>query len=76
MLESMVRLATGVCDIAHRPVFPKWQITFSVEFNRRVVSLEQLAGLFNAAGFGVGIGDWRPSAPKSASGNFGRFRLG
>ncbi len=75
MREDMVRLATGVCDIAHRPCFPKWSITFAVEYNRRVVTIEQLAGLLNAAGFGVGIGDWRPSAPKSASGNFGRFRV-
>lgn len=75
MHEDMVRLATGVCDLSHRPYFPKWKITFQVEYNRRVVTLEQLAGLFNAAGFGVGIGDWRPSAPKSASGNFGRFKL-
>ena len=75
MHEDMVRLATGVCDISHRPYFPKWSISFTLEFNKRVVTLEQLAGLFNAAGFGVGIGDWRPSAPKSASGNFGRFRL-
>ena len=31
----------------------------SVRFNANVLSAEQIINLFNTAGFGVGIGEWR-----------------
>jgi hypothetical protein len=72
MREDMVRLETGVADIRHRAGFPKWNTVVRVTFNADIISQEQLFNLVNAAGYG-GIGEWRPSAPKSASGSFGRF---
>lgn len=74
MREDMVRLETGVADVRHRAGFPEWRATLRVTYVANMLTLEQLVNLVNAAGLG-GVGDWRPSAPKSATGNFGRFRV-
>lgn len=74
MREDMVRLETGVADIRYRAGFWPWRAVLSVTFNSGIISTEQLFNLINAAGFG-GIGEWRPSAPKSASGSFGCFHV-
>lgn len=74
MREDMVRLETGVADIRYRAGFWPWRAVLSVTFNSGIISTEQLYNLINAAGFG-GIGEWRPSAPKSASGSFGCFHI-
>lgn len=74
MREDMVRLETGVADIRHRAWFPVWRATLAVTANTNIISRDQLYNLVNAAGMG-GVGEWRPSAPKSATGNFGRFRI-
>ena len=74
MREDMVRLQTGVADIRYRAGFPKWRATLKVTCVKRLLSVDQLINLVNAAGLG-GIGEWRPSAPKSATGSYGRFRV-
>ena len=74
MREDMVRLETGVADIRYRAAFFPWGANLKITYNAGVISDEQLANLINLAGFG-GIGEWRPSAPKSATGSFGRFRV-
>lgn len=74
MREDMVRLQTGVADIRYRAEYPEWSATLSITYNKGMISLEQLVNLLNAAGFG-GIGEWRPSAPKSASGSYGCFEV-
>lgn len=73
MRRDMVRLETGVADIRFRAWFPKWWALIKIQWNKRVLSHEQLLALVDAAGFGVGIGEWRPGAPKSESGQFGCF---
>lgn len=72
--EDMVRLESGVADIRYRAGFWPWSATIRVKFNAGVISLEQLYNLVDAAGFG-GIGEWRPSAPKSATGSYGCFAI-
>lgn len=74
MREDMVRLETGVADIRYRPGFPDWKAVLPITFNASLLSLSSLVHLVDAAGQG-GIGEWRPSAPKSASGSFGTFRV-
>jgi len=74
MREDMVRLETGVADIRYRPEFTEWHATLTITFNESMLSQEQLVNLVNAAGFG-GVGEWRPSAPRSASGSYGCFRV-
>lgn len=74
MREDMVRLETGVADIRYRAGFWPWSAKLKITFNADVISLEQLYNLIDAAGFG-GVGEWRPSAPKSATGSYGCFRV-
>lgn len=60
MREDVVRIAMGTADIRHRAEFLEWEVTVPVTYNASIISLEQLVNLFNIAGFGVGIGEWRP----------------
>lgn len=74
MREDMVRLETGVADIRYRAGFPEWSAVLSITFNANILTTEKIVNLVNAAGFG-GVGEWRPSSPKSASGSFGCFQV-
>lgn len=69
--EDMVRLNGATADIRYRAEFSEWKTYLPIKFNNRYISAEQLISLFNAAGFGVGVGEWRPEK----DGNFGRFHI-
>lgn len=71
MREDMVRIGMGTADIRYRGQFPKWSAELIVQFNSRVLSAAQIVNLFNNAGFGVGVGEWRPER----NGSFGRFHV-
>jgi hypothetical protein len=71
MREDMVRVGMGVADMRYRAEYKDWSVRIPVEFNPRLISMEQLANLFDNAGYSVGIGEWRPEK----DGQFGRFRL-
>lgn len=72
--EDTPRNATGVADLRYRYAFWPWRATLRVEYLTAVVDKESVVALVDAAGNG-GVGDWRPSAPKSLTGTFGRFRV-
>lgn len=72
---DMVRLESGVADIRFRGSFPIWKATLQIEYNESVLSAEQVVNLISAAGYGCGVGEWRPSSPKVRSGEFGRFQV-
>lgn len=60
--EDVVRLA-GMgrpAEMRFRPEFDPWAVELPVILNPQVVSISQLASMFQAAGHGVGIGDYRP----------------
>lgn len=69
--EDMVRVGMGTADIRYRAEFPGWRAQVNVSFNSQVLSVSQIVNLFNLAGFGVGIGEWRPEK----DGQFGRFHV-
>lgn len=69
--EDMVRIGMGTADIRYRGEFWPWWVVLKVRHNANVLSAEQITNLFNTAGFGVGIGEWRPER----DGQFGRFRV-
>lgn len=71
MRQDMVRLESGVADVRFRPEFREWSIKTTIQYNRSVLSLEQLLNLIRIAGFGVGLGEWRPQK----GGMFGTFAL-
>jgi len=71
MREDMCRVGMGTADIRFRGEFKTWRATFRVAYNGSAISAEQIVNLFNLAGFGVGIGEWRPEK----DGSYGRFRV-
>ncbi len=71
MREDMVRIAMGTADIRYRGEFKEWKCSLPIRYNANVLSLEQIVNLFNTAGFGVGVGEWRPEK----DGNFGMFHV-
>lgn len=73
MRTDMVRLNGKGTDIRYRAEFVDWWTQFEVVVNTSVISVDQLLTIFMAAGFGCGVGEWRPE--KSSTGSFGRFRI-
>ena len=49
----------------------EWFTRVQVRFNRNVLSAAQIVNLFNTAGFGVGIGEWR----SEKDGQYGSFHV-
>lgn len=60
MRTDRVTIGMGTTDIRYRAEFKQWAADIPIVFNEGVISLEQLVNLFRIAGFGVGIGEWRP----------------
>lgn len=57
--------------LRYRPAFHEWWAQFTLKYNADVMSASQVVNLFNVAGFGVGIGEWRPAR----GGSWGRFHV-
>jgi len=57
----------------NRPIFPVWSAEFTVEMDASVIDAEQIMDAMRNAGKLVGIGDWRPGAPRG--GYYGRFEV-
>jgi hypothetical protein len=69
--EDMVRVGMGTADIRYRGEFKEWATTLTVRYNGTALSTEQIVNLFNTAGFGVGVGEWRPEK----NGSYGMFHV-
>lgn len=68
MREDAVRVQQ-TSDIRYRGEFGEWSATIPIQLDESKLSVEQLVNLFAGAGFGVGIGEWRPER----NGQYGRF---
>ena len=75
MREDMVRLETGVADIRFRPQYWPWRCNVTVRFLSSIIRTEQVINLISLAGLTEGVGEWRPSAPKSATGTYGLWEV-
>ena len=71
MREDMVRVGMGTADIRYRGQFDPWSAKLDLVYNPQALSIEQIVNLFNIAGFGVGVGEWRPEK----DGQYGRFHV-
>ena len=71
MREDMVRVGMGTADIRYRGEFKAWKAQLTIAYNASSISPEQIVNLFNLAGFGVGVGEWRPER----DGSYGRFHV-
>jgi hypothetical protein len=74
MRTDTPRNATGVADLRYRFAFLPWSAKLTVRYLPSVITHDSVLALLDAGGKG-GVGDWRPSAPKSATGTFGQFRV-
>lgn len=72
--QDTPRNATGVADLRYRYAFFPWSTILRVEYLPALIDEISVVRLVDAGGNG-GVGDWRPSAPKSATGTFGRYRV-
>mgnify|MGYP003393138326 CR=1 FL=1 len=76
MHEGMVRIDNGgTADIRFRAVYPQWSLKLQIEFLSSVISAEQVCNLVELAGFIEGLCEHRPGAPKSNTGDNGRFMI-
>lgn len=71
MREDMVRVGMGTADIRYRGEFPDWSCEIQLRYNATALSAEQILNLFRIAGFGVGVGEWRPER----NGSYGMFHV-
>src|SRR3990172_85749 len=69
--EDVVRLFGGTTEMRYRPEYDPWGVELEIVLNPQIVSIGQLATMFQAAGHGVGIGDNRPEC----DGDSGTFDL-
>lgn len=69
--EDVVRVGQGSTDLRYRPMFHRWSCSVTWEVDGELLTEGDLCTLVNRAGFGVGIGDWRPEK----GGEFGRFEI-
>jgi len=74
MREDTPRNDNGNPDLRYRNQFFPWKAKLNVRFMPAKISPESVIALADAAGRG-GVGEWRPSAPKSATGTYGQFRV-
>jgi len=73
MRTDTVRIGMGTTDLRYRPQFNNWRAKLVIKYNANVISDEQIINLFNVAGFGVGIGEQRPTA--AGGFNYGTFHI-
>lgn len=69
--EDMVRVGMGTADIRYRGEFREWSTELDISYNASSISPAQIVNLLNLAGFGVGVGEWRPEK----DGPYGRFHV-
>ena len=74
MREDTPRNSGGTADLRYRMQFWPWSARLHIHFLPSMIGPDSVYALLDAAGKG-GVGDWRPSSPKSATGTFGQFRL-
>lgn len=74
MREDTPRNANGSPDLRYRYTYWPWSTVLPVRFIADQLDIDSVLRLVNAGGMG-GVGDWRPSAPKSLTGTFGQFEV-
>ncbi len=72
--EDTPRNSGGTADLRYRYSFWPWSAVLRVEYVTSMIDAESIVNLVDAGGSG-GVGDWRPSSPKSMTGTFGRFQV-
>lgn len=71
MRQDTVRVGAGSTDLRYRPEFKEWSAEVSFTFDAELLCVEDIVNLLDRAGFGCGVGEWRPQK----GGEFGRFQV-
>lgn len=74
MRTDAPRIGMGTTDLRWRAEFWPWSAVLDIEYMPDMIGASALVNIINAAGYG-GVGEWRPSAPKSATGTHGMFEV-
>lgn len=74
VVGSTPRNASGVVDLRYRTWLHDWTATLEIVHPRTFISPASIRELVLTAGMG-GVGDWRPSSPRSGSGSYGTWIL-
>jgi hypothetical protein len=72
--EDTPRNSNGNADLRYRYAILEWRAELAIRFVPQLISASSVISLVDAAGRG-GVGDWRPSSPKSHTGTFGTWRV-
>lgn len=72
--EDVARLAKGTTSLLYRYQFYPWWAKLTIQYIPTSISADSIVTLVDAAGNG-GVGEWRPSSPRSFTGTFGTFRV-
>lgn len=72
--EDTPRNSNGGADLRYRYELREWRATLRIRFVPSSISGNSIVTLVDAAGR-CGVGDWRPSSPKSSTGTFGTWRV-
>jgi hypothetical protein len=70
--EGIVRLQGKTADLRYRPEYINWSCKLRIQFNVRLIGVDQLVNLLRNAGFGVGLCEHRPEC----DGMHGMFTTG
>lgn len=70
MREDVVRVQSGSADLRYRPEFQQWEVDLRIQYDQDLLTLDDIVNLLNRAGFGVGVGEWRPEKGPGLNGRF------
>jgi len=72
--EDLVRLPKGGAELRYRYYIMDWSAVLRICYVAERISRESVIALADAGGR-CGVGDWRPSSPKSMTGTYGTWRV-
>jgi hypothetical protein len=71
MREDVVRVGNNGADLRYRPEFLQWRAVLDVIYVKSALTRGSVLSLVDAAGMGVGVGEWRPEK----HGTSGTYRI-
>lgn len=74
MFEETPRNSGGTADLRYRNKVWPWSATLRIKYLSAVFTAASVVAVVDAGGAG-GVGDWRPSSPKSRTGTFGCYEV-
>jgi hypothetical protein len=71
MREDVVTVGVAGHDLRYRPEYANWRAVLPIHYVASSLNRESVLALVDAAGTGVGVGEWRPEK----NGDFGTFEV-